>query len=133
SLTLQFDRQGYSVGLVTNGKITGWNSKIVPISRSPQQMSIILELLARLHMEREGDLHDQLSRGYSLPWGVSCLHLSYDRNGTTSATEAYFRARKIPMRFMVSKKQTVQTADTALTGIDTFGLDDIVTKEDRDR
>ena len=81
-------------------------------------------------MEKDGDLHELLSRGYNLPWGVSCLHLSYDRNGTTSATEAYFQARKIPVRFIVSKKQAVQTPDMNSTGIDTFGIDDIVKMED---
>ena len=58
-------------------------------------------------MDNDGILEDILTRGYSLPWGVSCLHFSYKENSATSEIEAYFKERRIPVSFIFSEKSSV--------------------------
>jgi uncharacterized protein (DUF58 family) len=100
SLGVQFHKRGYALGLVTNGMVEGGPS-ILPMGRSPQQLPSILEILARLKMRANGNLADTLYRVVELPWGVSCVHFSYDQDEGTLATARYFSHRRIPMIFVV--------------------------------
>ncbi|MCX5906285.1 MAG: DUF58 domain-containing protein [Deltaproteobacteria bacterium] len=103
SLAVRMDRQGYAVGLVTNGAIAGGGSAIVPIARNPQQLSAILEVLARLQMKSRGELLDVFRRGLELRWGVSCVHFSYAEDGTVAPAAEYFKHRKTPVIFFVCR------------------------------
>ena len=49
SLAVNSDERGYALGLVTNGVVEG-GPPALPIGRSPQKLSSILEILARLKM-----------------------------------------------------------------------------------
>jgi uncharacterized protein (DUF58 family) len=103
SLAVRMDKRGYALGLVTNGVRVGGGSAIVPIARNRQQLPSILEVLARLQMEPKGDLIDTLRRGLGVHWGMSCLHFSYEEDGTMIAAEQYFKHRKTPALFFVSQ------------------------------
>jgi hypothetical protein len=75
SFVLQMDLRGIASGFVTNAHIQGGRSKIIPISRSPRQMQVILETLARAKTKKTPEsLSDLISKGYNIPWRVSCLH-----------------------------------------------------------
>ena len=100
SLAVQSHQKGYAVGLVTNGVVEGGPS-ILPLGRSPQQLSSVLEFLARLKMRAEGKLADRLYHALELPWGVSCVHFSYIQDEAIQATAQYFSRRRIPMIFVV--------------------------------
>ena len=102
SLAIQYDKKGYAVGFVTNGVVDG-GPTMLPITRSPQQLPAILEVLARLHMKAQGNLLDTLQRGLKLTWGASCVQFSYQEDMDTLATERYFSHRKIPMVFVVCR------------------------------
>ena len=100
SLAVQSHQRGYGVGLATNGQVEG-GPAVLPIGRSPQQLSSILEILARLKMRANGNRADTLYRALELPWGVSCVHFSYGQDEATLATAQYFSHRKIPMILVV--------------------------------
>jgi uncharacterized protein (DUF58 family) len=105
SLAVRLDQQGHAVGLVTNGAIVEGGPTILPVSRDPQQLVAILEVLARLQMRSTGDLIDILRQGLRLSWGMSCVHFSYEEDVTTVAASEYFTHRKIPIVFFVSRAQ----------------------------
>ena len=107
SLAVQLDRQGYALGLATNGNLTGGKSTILPIARNPQQLSAILEILARLRMETGSELKDTLKRGLSLPWGVSCVLFTLEADERAYALEEYFALRKIPTAFMAARVTSI--------------------------
>jgi uncharacterized protein (DUF58 family) len=96
SLAVRLDQRGFAVGLVTNGAIDGEGPTIVPIARNPGQLPAILEALARLHMEAKWDLSTMLRDTFKLPWGVSCIHFSYEEDAKTQHTEGYLQQRKVP-------------------------------------
>jgi uncharacterized protein (DUF58 family) len=110
SLAVQFDRKGYAIGLVTNGKMIGGKSALVPLGRNPQQLATILEVLARLRMEPEQDLTATLTRGISLPWGISCICCSLEADETALAIKEHFISRRIPTVFVMSRPLTPASA-----------------------
>jgi uncharacterized protein (DUF58 family) len=95
SVTVRLDRQGCAVGLLTNG-ITKGISPVVSISRSPQQLSDILEALARLKMEPGEALVDMLRR-VEIPWGTSCLYFTLEEDPAADVVKAHFKRRKTPL------------------------------------
>jgi uncharacterized protein (DUF58 family) len=95
SVAVRLDRQGCAVGLLTNG-VTQGISPVVSISRSPQQLSDILEALARLKMEPGKALIDML-RNVEIPWGTSCLYFTLKEDPTADVVRAHFKRRKTPV------------------------------------
>ena len=122
SLAVRLDQQGYAVGLVTNGANVHGGSAILPVSRNPQQLAAILEILARLELRTTGDLMDVLRQGLELSWGMSCVHFSYEDDVTALAANEFFTRRKIPIVFFVSRVQG-ENGDTL--GEKVHRLDDI--------
>lgn len=106
SLLVDMDQKGFAIGLATNGALAGGGSKFVPICQNDQQISVMLELLARMQMKSEGTLHELLSRGYSLPWGVSCVYLTHEIDDQARRVQAHFDMRKVPVRIIDSRKVT---------------------------
>ena len=95
SVAVRLDRQGCAVGLLTNG-VTQDISPVVSISRSPQQLSDILEALARLKMEPGEALIDML-RKIEIPWGTSCLYFILKEDPAADVVRAHFKRRKTPV------------------------------------
>ena len=125
SLAVQLNHRGYAVGLASNGFVVGGGPAIQPIARSPQQLSAILEVLARLQMKPAGDLVDILHKCLDLPWGVSCAHFSYEKDEITRTTERYFMHRKVPVVFIVGQPAAaIGQGEHGIRG-DTYSLDDI--------
>jgi uncharacterized protein (DUF58 family) len=107
SLAVRLDRQGCSVGLVTNGMVLGEGPTTVPVARNPQHLPALLEVLARLQMTSKEDLLDILLGQFSLFRGVSCVHFSFQEDETTVATEQYLRQRNMPVVFLVCQRRDV--------------------------
>ena len=112
SLALRMDKRGYALGLVTNGAVFGGGPAIVPIARNRQQLPAILEVLARLQMKSKGDLLDILGRGLEIHWGMSCVHFSYEEDGTHVGAEQYFKHRKTPVLFFVCRPRSSVRRDS---------------------
>ena len=125
SVAVQLDQKGYAVGLVTNGSIVGGGTPVLPVAANPGQISSILELLARLNMEVKGSLLDTLKRGLELPWGVSCVFFSYEREETSLAVEEHLSHRKIPTVMFECRSRTVSDEYTHRTKENIHRLEDL--------
>jgi len=125
SLAARLERQGCPTGLVTNGHVAGGISGVLPIAGGPQQLSAILEVLARLQMRPLGNLLDMAHRGSNLPWGVSCVFFLYEKNDITPAIEGFFNRRQIPVVFIVGRaSSTFKEAEHGIRS-DIYHLDEI--------
>jgi len=102
SAAVRLAERGCAVGLVTNGRLTGEGSSILSVTRNPRQLTILLETLARLRMEPARDLIDTLRLHLRVPWGVSCLYFSLDKDETARTAREYFAQRRIPFLFFAS-------------------------------
>jgi uncharacterized protein (DUF58 family) len=125
TLAVQSHQKGYALGFITNALVEGGPS-ILPIGRSPQQLSAILEILARLKMRATGALADVLHRVPQLSWGLSCIHFSYKQDEGSRATAQYFSHKGIPMIFIVSGTGARWKQDAQTPGDKTVGIDELV-------
>ena len=131
SLVLQMNRRGIAVGFATNGNMPGGGSNIIPISRSAQQIEFLLESLARIGVKKVGSITDILSRGYQIPWGVSSIYFACNQCGQFCSAMAFMRHRRIPVRFVLTKKSNDFEINDGLRKEDIFYLDDIIVPENQ--
>ncbi len=129
SLAVMMDRRGYALGLATNGIVVGGNSTIVPIRRNRQQLPAILEVLARLRMESRGDLLDVVGRGLEIYWGMSCLHFSYQEDGTIETVQHYFKHPKTPVIFFVCRPRLAAGEKRTEAWYKVYSISDMVVKQ----
>ena len=107
SLVLQMDTRRIAVGFATNAHIHGGKPNIIPVSRSPMQIQVIFETLARAKMVREpGPVTDIISKGYRIPWGVSCLYFACQQSEKTRSAGTFLKNRHIPVRFIASERSS---------------------------
>lgn len=104
SLLVDMARKGFATGLATNGTMAGDGRKFIPIGQNNQQISRMLEFLARLQMKSEGVLHELLARRYALPWGVSCVCFTHEIDDQARRLQAHFDMRKVPVLMIDSKR-----------------------------
>ncbi len=97
SMTMMLDSQGCGVGLLTNGAMKK-GSPFVSITRSPGQVTAILEVLARVEIEPAGTVSDML-RVIDIPWGTSCVYFSFEEDDDTTFAREYLRRRNTPVMF----------------------------------
>jgi uncharacterized protein (DUF58 family) len=133
SLALRFGARGCAVGMVTNGRLAGAGRQIIPIARNPQQLSLILEMLARVQMKPQAGLVELLSTTFRLQWGVTCLSFVYSDAVRSGSLEGYFRERRTPVMMIAAKRSLPATAKDHSAGDKSlFILDDIaITAEER--
>ena len=103
SLAVRLDERGCALGLATNGAMTGEGSPILPVTRSPQQLTGLLETLARLRMEPARDLIDMMRLHMRLSWGLSCFYFTLEEDDVAKAARQYFTHRRIPVLLFVSR------------------------------
>jgi uncharacterized protein (DUF58 family) len=128
SLAVQSYESGYALGLVTNGVVQG-GPPFLSMGRSPQKLSAILEILARLKMRANESLTDTMHRALELPWGVSCVHFSYKQDEGTSAADQYFWHRRIPAIFVVCSSLAPRGGDRHKFGGKMYCLDEFRIEE----
>ena len=104
SIVLQLDRRRIAVGFATNGNIFGGGPKIVPISRSPQQIASILEILARVGRKKSGEVAEILSKGYRIPGGASCLCFGYQMSAMNRSSNVIMKNRNASIQFIMAHK-----------------------------
>jgi uncharacterized protein (DUF58 family) len=131
SMAARLDRQGCAVGLLTNG-ITPGISPVVSVSRSPQQLSDILEALARLKMEPGEALIDML-RKIEIPWGTSCLYFALKEDPSTDVAKAHFKRRKTPVLPFTFETMSALRRDEAVGVDNTVSPRSVSVTEARDR
>jgi uncharacterized protein (DUF58 family) len=134
SLVFQMDLRGIAVGFVTNAHIHGGRSKIIPISRRSMQMQTILETLARTKIKKKPDsLTALISRGYNIPWGVSCLYFACQISEQTRSASAFMKHRKIPIRFIMAQRSNASEIPEDSKEENTSYLNNLLSKEDSKR
>ncbi len=99
SSAVRLAERGCAVGLAMNGRMNGDVSPIVPVTRNPGQPAILLEALARVQMAPASGLIETLSRHLRVPWGVTCLYFSCEKDETAQAARDFFTRRRVPFRF----------------------------------
>ncbi len=127
SLAVRLDEQGRAVGLVANGRVKGKGAAVVPTARNPQQIPAILELLARLEMNPDGDLRDALGRRLSQSWGTSCVYFSHGEEDILSAKE-YFTWRRTPAVFVVCRPRASSERETSIAQSKVYRLQEVCSK-----
>jgi hypothetical protein len=130
-MAVRLDRQGCAVGLLTNG-ITKGTSPVVSISRSPQQLSDILEALARLKLEPGEALIDML-RKVEIPWGTSCLYFTLNEDTTADVVRAHFKRRKMPVLPFTFETASVLRRDKQIDVDNTVSIENVPVMEAQGR
>ena len=134
AFVLQMDLRGIAIGFVTNAHIHGGRPKIIPISRNPMQMQVILETLARAKIKKKPDpLTDLISQVYNIPWGVSCLYFAYQISGQTRSAGAFMKHRKIPIRFIVTQRSGAFDIPDDSKEENTYYLNNLLSKENSNK
>ncbi len=108
SIAVRLDRQGYAVGFVTNGKVKGGRTGILPVSRNPQQLSMILELLARLEAVAKTDFLDTLRSGSVIHWGMSCVCFVYEEDQRADRIGEYFAYHRTPVKIFACRPRSTR-------------------------
>lgn len=127
SLAARLDRQGYAVGFMTNGRLQAGGSPILPVSRNPQQLAAILEVLAKIQPKARENLFEILRHRPMLGAGISCLYLSYQESATAFKVGEYLRNRKVPVQFVVAQAVAHSTNAHTFRG-KMYALDDIAVR-----
>jgi uncharacterized protein (DUF58 family) len=113
SLALECDRQGFAVGLVTNGRITGNRSPLVAVARSGRQMTMILETLAGVEMVARQPIGEILKLIPCLSSGVSCVLFTLRRQGGEEESIDVLRRKNIAVTTVYCDAAGTPAADLA--------------------
>ncbi len=96
SMAVQLNRQGYALGFMTDGVIDGNASGIVPLARNSRQLSMILEILARLKMKAAHPINGFSLKGFDVTWGTGCARFAYRSDPSDITIKKRLGQRKIP-------------------------------------
>lgn len=129
SLAMECERQGFAVGLATNGTIAGDRSPVISVARSAGQAILILETLAGIEMKASPPLAGNLRKMKGVDSGLSCVLFALHREESLAESPAMLRQKNVPV-------STVYCSDSGLAGIDRFGaaaiaLDSLLLPEER--
>ncbi len=96
SIAVHLDSEGFAAGFVTNASLEGGGNPVIPPGRSPLQLSMMLETMARMRMESATGLADALERGPALSWGITCVLFAREAREILSEGRRLAR-RRIPL------------------------------------
>ena len=132
SMAVRLAERGCAVGLVANGRMAGEGSAIVPVTRNPQQLTTLLEALARMQMEPVQDLLAVFRHHLRLPWGISCLYFALEKDEAARTAKEYFTQRRIPFLFFTGHPFSDSAEARVDGGPETQGLAELRAGEDLD-
>jgi uncharacterized protein (DUF58 family) len=124
SLAVRFHEAKCSVGFMTNGSVYQGPS-MLRVGRDSTTPSSILNILARLDLHPVRSLEEMLGNGSALPWGLSCVYVSYERPEAQSWVERFFRNAKIPVTYILCGPGNDGDHGRKNTGERVYLLDDI--------
>ena len=130
ALVLQMARQGIAMGFATNGHVIGGKSGVLPILAGSFQAADVMEILARIDAEKAGPpIIEILSKGCTLPWGVSCICFVRDGKAPLLSVRTFMRNRGVPVRFVVSQAPDAVETTGPMPEADGLYLEDILIPE----
>lgn len=117
SIAVHLVERGVSVGMITNARLKGPFSSVVPSGQGINQLPAILERMARMTMEPATDL-TKLA-GHILPRtpGTACLHCIREKDEAADTFASYVLGHKTPMSFMAARRSRGPVT-AAAAGID---------------
>ena len=105
ALAVQLNQTGANVGLVTNARLSGAHTGIVPLGRNPLQLQTLLEVLARATMQATDDLLQTLQHSAQLSRGLACLCFIHSPDASAGALDIHLFKRNIPVVFLSSSEK----------------------------
>jgi uncharacterized protein (DUF58 family) len=122
SLAVRLDSMGYAVGFAANGTLKGGYSSEIPLSRGPQQIPAILEILARMQATPTGAVTKVIKQFLGSQRGVSCVHFCYEADSSVTDIEKILKKRHIPCSFVACRPDSnTQPSE----GMNQFSIDEI--------
>ncbi len=102
AIAIEFDRQGSPYGILSNGKIAGDYNYSLSIATGPEQLSMSMELLARLQLESVGSMQEILFKKDTIPEGTGCIYCTFNLNKRNIQITEFLKQRHIPVYFMIA-------------------------------
>ncbi len=128
SIAVHLEKKGCAAGLVTDARLKGGGSFVLPVARSAGQTAAILETFARIENSPERDLVETLERGLKTSWGTSCLYFTYDSNAASPIVDEFFRRRRIPVLRVISGRPPTASGDAINPLVKQLHLDEIAVR-----
>lgn len=125
AMAARLDRQGHSVGFVSDGTVQGGGLATIPVAKNYEQLPAILEMLARLEWNLAGDLRDLLRRKLALTWGISCVYFSHADDETAAHAAELFSEYRTPAVFYVCRRGSSEATNGIKTRGNVYLMDDI--------
>lgn len=100
---VQFDKRSSAFGLVCNARINGDMAHVLPVAAHRGQVSVLLELLARIEPVASMELCTILARSIKLPWGTSALVFGHSSGPALHNTVHFFGSRRVPVTLVTSE------------------------------
>ncbi len=125
SLILQWTKTKLAVGFMTNGATQGGNFAIVPTGRSLEQLSSILEVLARMQMRQKTNLSHMMNQGLGPRRGVHYAHFCYQDGMESDEMRRICRKRGIPLTLFAWRINPVSHPDYNLEAAEMHLIKDI--------
>ncbi len=103
AMTMEFDRQGSPYGILSNGKVIGNDCASLSIATGPEQLSMAMDLLARLQMKAADSMQKILCKENIIPGGTGCFYCACSLNKTNIQIAEFLRQNHIPVYFMIAR------------------------------
>ena len=103
SMAVHFESRGNAVGFMTNAVIKGGKPGFVPLNRNRQNLSLILETIARMDMKSGSRLSDIFHQHISVLWGISCIFCSHTIDSSIMELKEFYDHKRIPVKYFVSR------------------------------
>ena len=115
SMAIYFENRGNAVGFMTNAVIKGRKSGFVPLSRNRQNLSRILEIIARMDIAKDSRLSDIFHQHISVLWGISCIFCSHSIDLSIVEMQQFYAHKRIPVKYFVSTMEGVENENTFIS------------------
>jgi len=102
AIAIEFDRKGSPYGILSNGKIVGDYNHSLSIATGPEQLTMSMELLARLQIESVGSMQEILFEKDTIPEGTGCIYCTFNLNKRNIQITEFLKQRHIPVYFMIA-------------------------------
>jgi len=107
SLAVECDRQGFALGLATDGMVAGNRYPVVPIGRGDRQVTLILETLAGVRLATRQPLAESLRTFAGLHSGLSCVLFTLSPAASSSETIKLLHQKKSAVTIVCASKQAI--------------------------
>ena len=110
-----FDEKGNAVGLLSNADLSGHAPRFVPLGRNSQNLSRILETLARIQMTADRPLADHIRHHARGLWGINCLVCAYAPEEGLLEIRHELRPKRMPVQFLVVTADVPEGVSTTIS------------------